>query len=87
MSSNDNRLLPLFTFLIGATIGAAVALAFAPESGEELRAQIKESAQAELVKLQEQRDRALEQLQQTLDQTRNELKNYAQQIQVGKKDA
>lgn len=33
----------LLTFLSGAAVGAAVALLFAPESGEELRNQIREA--------------------------------------------
>jgi len=42
----------LLIFLLGVFVGASVALLLAPESGEELRADIRTRADEELLKLQ-----------------------------------
>ena len=66
---------PVLTgFLVGSAIGAATALLFAPRSGEETRAEIRDKAM-------ELRDQATETVQDTVSQAKskaNELKDTVQ---------
>ena len=48
-----DSLFSLFTFLGGALVGAAVAILFAPESGDETRRKIKDSFDKEYQNLKE----------------------------------
>ena len=43
----------IVTFIVEATVGAVVALLFAPQSGEELRTRMREEAQVERPKVAE----------------------------------
>lgn len=51
------------TFLIGAGIGAGLALLFAPQSGEELRGRISDFADDSLTTLRRKSQRSIRQLQ------------------------
>jgi gas vesicle protein len=63
--------------LFGALIGGAVALLFAPSSGEELRANIKTQADAQYVRLQDEYQKGLQQVQSRMDQMSSDLQAMA----------
>lgn len=52
----------LIIFITGVFVGAGIALLVAPESGEELRAEIRAKAEEELPKLQTRLDKTNERL-------------------------
>ncbi|GMQ78745.1 MAG: hypothetical protein BMS9Abin02_1279 [Anaerolineae bacterium] len=70
-------------FFMGILVGVGIGLLFAPSSGEELRAQIQQEAEIELKKLEVEWRRRLQQVQKSIDETRNELKSIAQKDDVG----
>jgi len=55
------------SFIFGAVIGAAVALLYAPQSGEELRANIREEAQVERQRLQAQYEKSMQDLRERIE--------------------
>jgi gas vesicle protein len=59
--------------LFGALIGGAVALLFAPSSGEELRANIKTQADTQVARLQDQYQKGMTELQTRVDKMSNDL--------------
>jgi gas vesicle protein len=59
--------------LFGALIGGAVALLFAPSSGEELRANIKTQADTQYAKLQDQYQKGMNELQTRMDKMSSDL--------------
>jgi gas vesicle protein len=59
--------------LFGALIGGAVALLFAPSSGEELRANIKTQADTQVARLQDQYQKGMTELQTRVDMMSNDL--------------
>ena len=63
----------VFYLLLGAAIGAIIALLFAPESGQELRADIRATADKDLGKVQAEWQTALAKTHQRLDQMRADL--------------
>ncbi len=65
-------------FFMGVLIGVGIGFLFAPSSGEELRAQIQQEAQIELKKLEVEWQRRLQQVQKSIEDTRNEVKSMAQ---------
>jgi gas vesicle protein len=66
------------SFLSGALVGAIVALLMAPSSGEELRAQIGERAEAELKRAETEWKRALAELNVKLEDVRHEVHTLVQ---------
>ena len=72
---------PVFSFLAGALVGAAVALLYAPSSGEELRQQIKTEAEHRLETLNEELNVAIADLRETTEKTRAEMMAYLDQLQ------
>jgi gas vesicle protein len=58
--------------ILGAAVGAIVALLFAPSSGEELRARINQEAQAEREKLQAEYESARDQVKQRVETVRHQ---------------
>ena len=65
-------------FFMGLMVGVGIGFLFAPSSGEELRAQIQQEAQIELKKLEAEWQRRLQQVQNTIEETRSELKSMAE---------
>jgi len=67
-----------FYFLIGASVGAVIALLFAPQSGEELRANIQSTADENWQTIQTEWHSGMERIQEHLDQLQSELKKVQQ---------
>lgn len=74
-------------FLLGAAVGAAAALMFAPSSGAELRAQIQTAAEKDLERLQAEWEKGLQRTNDKLDQLQADLKEAVQQAQSGIEEA
>jgi len=72
----------VLSFLLGALVGAAIALLYAPSSGEELRSQIKTEADIRLEKLSAEWEKTLTELQASAEKTRSEVKAYIDQMQI-----
>ena len=68
-------------FLIGALVGAAVALLLAPSSGEELRTNIKSRANEEYVKLQEEFQKGMQEIHARMDKMGGDMKDTASQAE------
>jgi len=68
----------IFYFLLGASVGAVVALLFAPQSGKELRANLQSTADESLQAIQEEWQAGMERIQEHLDQTKSDLKRVQQ---------
>jgi len=66
----------LFSFLAGILVGVAVGLLYAPMSGEELRAEIKTEAEAELKKAEAEWHKRLNEVNEAIEATRQEVKTY-----------
>lgn len=67
--------------IFGAVLGAAAALLYAPQSGEELRAKLQEQAVAERQKLQAQYEQQMSKMQAQLDKVRSEVQEMVEQQQ------
>ena len=72
-----------FSFLAGIMVGAVVALLFAPMTGEDLRRQIQEEADAELKKVDAEWKKLLDQMNKTVEETQAELKAFIEKTQSG----
>jgi gas vesicle protein len=77
----------VFYLLLGAVIGATIALLFAPESGQELRADIRATADKDLRKLQAEWQTAMAKTQERLDQMQADLNTVLQRAQSKGGDA
>ena len=63
----------VLSFLLGATVGAVVALLFAPYSGEELRTNIKTQADTQYARLQEEWQKGMHEMQTRMDKMGSDL--------------
>jgi len=63
----------VFYLLLGVAMGAIIALLFAPESGQELRSDIRATADKDLQKLQSEWQTALAKTHERLDQIQVDL--------------
>lgn len=61
------------SFLLGTAMGAAVALLFAPSSGEELRTNIKTQADTQYARLQADYNKGMQEMHDRLDKISSEL--------------
>lgn len=69
----------LFAFVLGVAVGAIAALLYAPQSGEELRARIREEAELERQRLQAQYERGLAELQTRMDKVQHDVQTLINQ--------
>jgi len=67
-----------FYFLVGASVGAIVALLFAPQSGEETRANLQSTAEENWQKVRSELQAGMEKTQARLDQLQSDLKKVMQ---------
>ena len=67
----------IFYFLLGAAVGAIFALLFAPQSGEELRMKIQDTAEKDWQKVQAEWQADQEKIHQRLDQIQQALQKQA----------
>jgi len=67
-----------FYFLLGASVGAIIALLFAPQSGEELRANIQSTADKDWQRIQSEWQAGVEKTHERLDQLQSDLKQVMQ---------
>jgi gas vesicle protein len=86
---SDNKILPvsIVSFLGGAFVGAVVALLYAPKSGEELRTQIREEADATVKRATEEWNKAMQDVQQQIEESQAQVKGYMAQLQSQSKSA
>ena len=73
-------------FVMGAAVGATVALLFAPKSGAELRADLQATAEKDKARLQEDWQAAMAKTNEQVDKLKAELK-AAQEAKAGEGDA
>ena len=71
----------IVSFILGAIVGAAVALLYAPQSGEELRANLREEAQVERQRLQAQYEKGMRDLQEAINKVQVDLQSLLQQAE------
>ena len=68
-------------FVLGAAVGALVALMFAPASGAELRAQIQTTAERDLERLQSEWEKGLQKTNEKVERLQADLKQALHQAQ------
>ena len=73
--------------LFGALIGGAVALLFAPSSGEELRANIKTQADTQYARLQDQYQKGMTEMQSRMDKMNSDLQAMTNKVKETGKSA
>ncbi len=69
----------MFAFIVGIAVGAIAALLYAPQSGEELRARIREEAELERQRLQAQYERGLTELNTRMDKVQEDIQTLVDQ--------
>jgi gas vesicle protein len=74
-------------FVLGAAVGATLALLLAPESGKELRATIQSAARQDITKLQAEWQAAMAKTHEQLDQMQADLKQARQPAPADAGDA
>lgn len=67
----------IMSFLFGVVIGAAVALLYAPSTGEEMRSNIKTQVDTQYAKLQDEWQKGLQEMQARLDVMSSDLQALA----------
>ena len=72
----------IFYFLLGASVGAVIALLFAPQSGEELRANLQSTADRNWQAIQAEWQAGMGKIQTHLDQIQSDLKQVQQDQKV-----
>jgi gas vesicle protein len=68
----------IFYFLLGASVGAVIALLFAPQSGSETRADIQAAVEENWKKIRSELQAGMEKTQARLDQLQSDLKQVMQ---------
>jgi gas vesicle protein len=77
----------LISFLVGTAFGAVVALLYAPSSGQELRANIKTQADAQMTRMQDEVQKGMQEMQARMDKMSSDLKAMANQSKETGKQA
>jgi gas vesicle protein len=75
------------SFILGAIVGAAVALLYAPQSGEELRANLREEVQVERQRLQAQYEKSMKDLQERIDKIQVDVQSLLQEVEEQEEEA
>jgi gas vesicle protein len=74
-------------FFTGAIFGAAVALLYAPKSGEELRADIRTEADARYQQMQQQFQHSMTEIQARIDKINTDLKTTTDRLKAAQSAA
>jgi gas vesicle protein len=77
----------IVSFILGAIVGAAVALLYAPQSGEELRTHLREEAEVERQRLQAQFEKSMQDLQERIDKMQSDVQSLLQQVEEQDEEA
>jgi gas vesicle protein len=75
------------SFILGAIVGAAVALLYAPQSGEELRANLREEVQVERQRLQAQYEKSMKDLQERIDKIQVDVQSLLREVEEQEEEA
>lgn len=75
------------SFIMGALVGAVVALLFAPSSGEELRSNIKSQADAQYARLQDEWQKGMQEIKTRMDKLSGDLESVSSEIKEAGKVA
>lgn len=68
------------SFLLGAVVGAAVALLIAPSSGEELRANIKTQADTQYASLQDEYQKGMQEMHTRMDKMGSDMQAMTSKV-------
>jgi gas vesicle protein len=71
--NEENPMKYALSFLLGAAMGAMVALLFAPSSGAELRTNIKTQADTQYARLQDEYQKGMQEMHAKMDKISSEL--------------
>lgn len=63
----------IMSFLLGAMVGAVVALLYAPSTGEEMRSNIKTQVDTQYAKLQDEWQKGMQEMHDRLDKMNSDL--------------
>lgn len=74
----------LLGFIFGAVVGAAVALLYAPSTGEQLRTNIKTQADTQYAKLQDEWQKGMQGMHDRLDKISGDLQDMADKVTEAK---
>ncbi len=85
--NGDEGMKYALSFLVGAVVGAVVALMFAPSSGEELRANIKTQADTQYARLQDEYQKGLQEMQVRMDKLSGDLQDMSSKVKEAGKSA
>jgi gas vesicle protein len=75
------------SFLLGAVVGAAVALLYAPSTGEELRTNIKTQADTQYARLQDEYQKGMQEMETRMDKMSSELQAMTSKVKDTGKSA
>jgi gas vesicle protein len=75
--NEENPMKYALSFLLGAAMGAAVALLFAPSSGDELRTNIKTQADTQYARLQDEYQKGMQEMHAKMDKMSSELQSMS----------
>jgi gas vesicle protein len=75
--NEENPMKYALSFLLGAAMGAAVALLFAPSSGDELRTNIKTQADTQYGRLQDEYQKGMQEMHAKMDKMSSELQSMS----------
>ena len=77
----------VISFIIGAVFGAAVALLYAPQSGEELRANIRNEAEVERQRLQAQYEKSMQDLRERIEMVQADVQSLLEKSDEQEEEA
>lgn len=85
--NGENEMKYVMSFLIGAVLGAAVALLYAPSTGEELRANIKTQADTQYARLQDEYQKGMQEMHNRVDKLSSELQDMSSKVKEAGKSS